>query len=359
MDEITLRLRTEKEARIIIGKSLIGEIGSIIANMYPYKVMVVADKNVPKTIIEHVVQDLKTNDLDTKILLVPGGERVKSLSFIDKLWRLMIDNGLTRKSFIVVVGGGTLLDSVGFAASTYMRGCKLVYIPTTTLSQVDVAIGGKTSINIGNVKNIVGTFYHADIVLIDPSILLTLSHEIYLSGFSEVVKHAIIEGIEGVKFLENRIAGIIERDLNVLEEVVKFSVMVKLNIVEQDYVEDRNIRTVLNFGHTIGHAIESATNYSIPHGYAVSIGLVIESYIANGILGFPREDVERIVRILKLLGLPTKPMVSSTSLLKAMRTDKKFLHGKPVLPLPRKLGLFETIELEWRDIELWVKKLIH
>jgi len=341
-------LKVEQPVNIIIKLGGIRELDKILAEVTPYKVAIITDETIEKLWSKEVEKALESTGVEYHKIILPNGEKCKKLEVAIGIWKTLLNCGFTRDSLLIGLGGGAILDITGFTASTYMRGCHLVYIPTTLLAQVDAAIGGKNSIDFEG-KNIIGTFYHPEYVLIDPRTLQTLPYETFKSGLSEAVKHSIIQGEESFKFIEDNVGKILSRDLGVLSEVIKQSVMTKLNIVTSDYVE-KGKRALLNFGHTIAHSLERALEFKISHGHAVSIGLFLESKLAELITGLPSEDVERIKNLLVKLGLPIKLPLPVEDLVKYMRYDKKFLRGKPRLPLPKRIGEFEIVSLEWEGL---------
>ena len=340
---------------IVIERGAIDRVGEIVGELSPYNVLLVSDREVTKIWAQRVRESLDKANVPLKQVLVPAGERSKTLRIVSRLWKYMLKEGYARDSMIVAVGGGSLLDAVGFVASTFMRGCRLVYVPTTLLAQADAAIGGKTAIDFCG-KNTIGTFYHPECIIIDPTTIKTLPLEEVKSGLVEVVKHATISGEDFFEFVESNIERL-PHDVDLIEEAVKRSVSFKLNIVASDYTDEGGIRALLNFGHTIGHAIEAASNFTIGHGKAVAIGMIYEARIAHELLGFPREQLERLERIVRKLDLPTRTSILPASLLKHLRHDKKFLRGKPRLPLPVRIGEFQLVELKWRGLEEVLSKL--
>ena len=353
MDEVTLELSTRRKARIVIGRGSLEKAPKIIADLNPHLVVAIVDNRVPHRFAEEVIDGLEREGIPVNTLRIDGGENTKSIETVERIWKFMAGSRATRRSLLLAVGGGALLDSAGFAASTYMRGVMSAYIPTTTLAQSDAAIGGKTGIDLAWAKNLVGVFYHPDVVIIDPLILVDLPEDVYLPGFAEVVKHAAIKGEQWVSWLQSRIEGIMARDPQVLDDVVRFSVSAKIDVIKRDYVEN-GVRAFLNYGHTMGHAIEVASNYKVSHGNAVAIGLVAESLLAVETTGFPRDEAQMLIDLVRHLGLPTETTYPADILLDAMRLDKKFLNGNPRIPLPRKLGDFTIVELDWGDIRWWL-----
>ncbi|GAB6148078.1 3-dehydroquinate synthase [Stetteria hydrogenophila] len=357
MDEATLTLRSERRARIVVGNGSLSLLPRLAAGLDSYMAVVVHDPGIPGGLVARVRRGLEEAGLRTLVHPARRGEEAKTIEAVVEIWEFLARAGATRDTLLVAVGGGGVLDAAGFAAATYMRGVKLAYVPTTTLAQADAAIGGKTAIDAAGVKNLVGAFYHPDLVVVDPSILAGAPEEAYTPGFAEVVKHAAIKGREWVEWLRSKAPGVKARDPRVLEEVVKFSVSVKLEVVERDYTE-AGYRAVLNFGHTIGHAVEAASGYRIPHGYAVSVGLNAESRMAVELTGLPEEEAGLLAETLRAFGLPLKAPPLPGDPLAALRLDKKFRRGKPRLPLPRRLGDFEIVEVDWGVLESWVPRLI-
>ncbi len=348
-------LKIKYPVNIIVGPGSIGELSEILTVINPYKIAVIMDEIVERLWFRELEKAIESTGVEYQKIVLPVGEECKKLKVAIEIWGTLLDNGFTRDSLLIGLGGGAVLDVTGFTASTYMRGCHLVYIPTTLLSQVDAAIGGKNSINFEG-KNIIGTFYHPEYVVVDPQILQTLPFETFRSGLSEVVKHAIIQGEESFKFIEDNVEEILSRNINVLTEIIKQSILTKLNIIISDYTE-KGRRILLNFGHTIAHSLEKALDFKISHGHAVSIGLVVESKLAELITDFPSEDVERIRDLLMKLDLPVEPLLPIETLVKYMKYDKKFLRGRPRLPLPKRIGEFEIISMKWERLLKCISEL--
>lgn len=339
-------LRRSWRTKVIIGCGALAELPEVLNELSPPNTLIVADASLKHTWLPRVAALAREAGTRVKEITVGEGEGVKDVETLVTLWRAMTNAELTRKSVVVAVGGGAVLDVAGFAAATYMRGCGLVNIPSTLLAQADAAVGGKTGVNVAG-KNTVGAFHHADAVIIDPSLLSTLPDNAFRAGLAEVIKHAVIEGEAGVRRLESRLASVLRRDPKALEEVIAGSVALKLRVVERDYVES-GVRAVLNFGHTVGHALERATNYGLSHGESVAVGLRVESLMATNLLGFPEAEASRITLLLRRSGLPVRvPGVSAEEVVSAARLDKKFVDGEPRLPLPRRLGDFEIVTLDW------------
>lgn len=353
MAETTLRV--ERHVKVLVGPGSLERLPSIVEEMQPPRILVVSDRALRETWLPKVEGLLEDSGFKPGVIEVLGGEDAKSLDTLVMLWRRMAAERLTRDSLVIGLGGGSVLDVAGFAASTYMRGCRLVNIPTTLLAQADAAIGGKTGINLDG-KNMVGTFYHPDAVIVDPSMLLTLPDHAYRQGFSEIVKHAVIRGEDALSLVEGSTDALRARDPDALGAVIGMSVATKLEIVEAD-PQERGIRVLLNYGHTVAHALERALSYSISHGEAVAIGINVENQLATRLLGFSPSDAERIGNLLEELDLPTRPPLPPAQLLPHMGLDKKFLRGKPRLPLPARLGVFKVVSMEWGELKKWLESL--
>ena len=266
------------------------------------RVLVVTDSGVPKEYAETVCAQCAAPTAVT----LPSGEETKSFSSLQTLCRVMLEKGFTRTDAVVAVGGGVIGDLAGFAASVYMRGIDFFNFPTTLLSQVDSSIGGKTAVNFEGVKNVIGTFYQPSAVLIDPLTLDTLPKRQIASGMAEVIKMAATFDADLFESLENGNLPI--------EEIIARALQIKARVVEAD-TREAGLRRVLNFGHTVGHGIESAEGLGgLTHGECVALGMLVMS---GG------EMRERIRRVLKKWGLPTEIHADISKVLEALSHDKK------------------------------------
>jgi len=262
------------------------------------------------------------------IHLFDDAESAKNLRSVEEITRSLCRAGADRKSLVVAVGGGVVGDVAGFAAASFLRGVKLVHIPTTVVSQVDSSIGGKTGVNLPEGKNLVGAFYPPALVLTDPELLRTLSDREFRGGFAEVIKHAIITDAEMFAMLEKDMEKILRRDRSTLGLLIPRNVQIKARVVSRDERES-GLREILNYGHTFAHALESVTKYRrYQHGEAVAWGMIAAAFLGHE-LGLTRaDDVSRIVALIRRLGpLPPWPRVSAGTLLDAMRSDKKTRAG--------------------------------
>ena len=268
-----------------------------------------------------------------------AGEENKNLLAIEKLWNAFIDAGMDRRSLVVAVGGGVITDLVGFAVSTYMRGCRWVAVPTSLLAMVDAAIGGKTGFDLPQGKNLIGSFYPPELVLIDPNLLSTLPQPEYISGMAEVVKHGIIADT-GLFDLCSQGLATIQQHQN---QIVRRAAQVKIDVIEQDPYE-KGFRAALNLGHTVGHAVEIEREFSLKHGEAISIGMVAEATLAEKMGIAPPGLAGQIAKVLAGLGLPVQlpANVNRAKLVSFMGNDKKKA-GKVVnFALPAAIGQVRT-----------------
>ena len=274
----------------------------------------------------------------TTILEVPDGEEFKSLESAGKLYQQLTEFGAERSTVILALGGGVIGDLAGFVAATYMRGVPLVQLPTTLLAQADSSIGGKTAVNHGKLKNEIGAFYQPRMTISDIATLKTLPQDELTRGLCEVIKYGVIKDEQFFTYLENNLDLIKTLDDNVLEMIVAKSAQIKAEVVENDE-KDIGLRNILNFGHTVGHAVESVSNFRIAHGQAVAVGMLAAAKIAAEIGILDSENVIRLKKLLERAGLMTKlPQLEIKQVMQTMRHDKKVQSGKIRFVLPRSIG---------------------
>ncbi len=280
--------------------------------------------------------------------IVPDGEKHKNIKMTMKIYDFLLKKTIERREPIIALGGGVIGDLAGFVASTYKRGTPFVQIPTTLLAQVDSSIGGKTGVNHHLGKNMIGTFYQPDLVLSDVGMLLTLSEREFKNGLAEVIKYGIIKDQQLFSLLHKKKNKVLDRNTKILHEIVSRCVRIKKEIVEEDEQEQKGIREILNFGHTIGHAIETLTNYSLySHGEAISIGMVGEARIAvrSGLL--EKEDLERIICLISSYGLPIAMPedIPLDDIKSVIMQDKKARNKKIRSPIPIGIGKVHVKEV--------------
>lgn len=301
------------------------------------------------------------NDLGVRnsnvVHLADDAETFKNLRTVESISRELVRSGADRKSLIVAVGGGVIGDVVGFVAASYLRGVALVHVPTTLVAQVDSSIGGKTGVNLPEGKNLVGAFYPPRLILTDPAVLRSLPVREFRGGLAEVIKHSIIADAKMFGYLEQNMAMVLRRDPAALEFLIPRNAAIKARVVTKDERES-GLREILNFGHTFAHALESTTKYRrYQHGEAVAWGMMAAALLAHEIGLCDADYVSRIVRLVRQIGpLPSWPRVPARSLIDAMRSDKKTLHGKLRFVLSPKLGKADSYD----DIPLEaVQRVLH
>ena len=292
-----------------------------------------------------VVRDsLHVAGFDVAELRLPEGEQAKTLDVARQSWDRLLEAGCDRTSTVVALGGGAVGDLAGFVAATYMRGINFVQVPTTLLAQVDASIGGKTAIDHHRAKNLIGAFHQPRVVLVDVSVLTTLPALEFRSGLAEVIKHGIVLDASYFEDLEDSLPALLRRDLPTLERVVAGSCRIKAGVVERDE-QEAELRHVLNYGHTIGHALEAVTGYTRwAHGEAVSLGIVAEAKVAErlGIAG--PETTDRQVRLLQAAGLPVSGLGASPPvIIEALGRDKKARDGRVPFVFAPEIGAFRLV----------------
>jgi|PlaIllAssembly_1097288.scaffolds.fasta_scaffold125477_1 3-dehydroquinate synthase len=316
------------------------------------KAVIITNPVVQSLYGDNLKQHLISAGFNTIILEVPDGEEHKSLESAGKLYRQLTEFGAERTTPVLALGGGVIGDLAGFVAATYMRGMPLVQLPTTLLAQCDSSIGGKTAVNHGQLKNEIGTFYQPKITITDISTLKTLPQNEFINGLCEVIKHAMIIDEQFFDYLEKYLDLAKALDDNVLETIVTKSVQIKKEIVESDE-KDTGLRNILNFGHTVGHAVEAASNFEIAHGQAVAVGLVAAAKIGMEMGTVNINTVNRLKIILRKAGLRTElPQLDINIIMHAMQHDKKIKSGKIRFILPKSIGqVFITDEVSPNIVE--------
>jgi 3-dehydroquinate synthase len=303
---------------------------------------IVTDSNVKPLYGTTLLTELEENHLSAFLFDFPAGEASKALHTYQHLLQQLIRNKFTRKSVIIALGGGVVGDIAGFVAATYMRGISYIQIPTTLLAQVDSSIGGKTALNLPEGKNLLGAFYQPRRVYIDPSLLLTLSKRHYQNGLVELIKHGVIFDSTLFHYLETHIQEIKAQDMNVLSQLIFNSCKIKANIIQQDEYE-QNIRSILNYGHTLAHALEQIENFNLLHGEAVAIGMNYAGKLAVRKDLWCQSEHARQSRLLNAFDLPFHSPHDAQHLVSLMHRDKKAEKGKIIFVLPKAIGAMASI----------------
>ncbi|HKQ36443.1 MAG TPA: 3-dehydroquinate synthase [Verrucomicrobiae bacterium] len=302
---------------------------------------IISDRNVARRYGRKCATLLKGGGFEPTFISVPAGEPAKSLKVVHYCYDQLARHRLERKSFILALGGGVVGDLAGFVAATYLRGLSFVQVPTTLLAQVDSSVGGKVGVNLKAGKNLVGAFYQPRVVLCDLDTLRTLPPREFRAGLAEVIKYGIIYDAALFEQLERVIDRVLSRDAGVLEDIVARCCEIKAQVVAQDETES-GLRAILNFGHTIGHAIEAISGYrKYLHGEAIAVGQVAAARLSAMHSGMAKSDAERIAVLFKRAGLPTTVTLSRPQvarLHKAMLLDKKVAAGEIRFVLAERIG---------------------
>jgi 3-dehydroquinate synthase len=328
--------------QINIGAGLLSQLGRDCKRLgLGARCAIISDRNVAPLYGRKVEASLARAGFEPALITVPAGETAKSLKTVQSCYDQLAAKRLERKSFIVALGGGVVGDLAGFVAATYLRGVAFVQVPTTLLAQVDSSVGGKVGVNLKAGKNLVGSFYQPRLVLCDLNTLATLPARELRAGLAEVIKYGIIYDEPLFKKLERDMPKLLHRDTGTLEAVVARCCEIKAEVVGQDETES-GLRAILNFGHTLGHALEAISHYGrYLHGEAISIGQVAAAGLSKQVLGLPEEHAGRITRLLEQAGLPITAKLSrprQAQLLNAMKLDKKVSRGEVKFVLAKRIG---------------------
>ncbi len=335
---------------IHVDSGLLPRAGALIREMAPaYRYAVITDSNVQPLYGSRLKSQFDPNTID--ILTIPPGETSKTREMWSTLTDRMLISGFGRDSAIVALGGGVVGDLAGFVAATFMRGIPVVQIPTTLLAMIDASIGGKTGIDTPAGKNLVGAFHQPAGVLVDPQVLDTLPLREFRAGIAEVIKYGVIADeayfAEVAKALPELVSAK-ERNSDRLRSVIVRSIEIKTDVVSRDEREN-DLRKILNFGHTIGHAVEVISGYSLLHGETVAIGMALESTVAERIGVAQPGTAAEVIRVLELAGLPTTlPRgFQLDAVLEAMRSDKKRRLGRMMFSFPLRIGAMAGNDTGW------------
>lgn len=329
-----------------IKKGLLSRLGKEIQSIYPNKkIAVVTDQNVYALYGNGVQDNLEKAGFSVKMIVLEPGEQTKSIEQLTSLYGEFIDFGLTRSDLMISLGGGVIGDLAGFAAASYLRGIRYVQVPTTLLAQVDSSVGGKVAVDLPQGKNLVGDFYHPELVLIDPDVLDTLEDTTFSDGMAEVIKYGCIRDksfFKRLKELNSRQAVMDE-----IEEIIYTCCDIKRIVVEEDE-KDVSQRMLLNFGHTLGHAIEAYYNYGkYTHGQAISIGMAAINKICEDQGSTPEGSTQKIEDLLNTHHLPTHLADPNdyAEILPLIKNDKKNLDGSLKVVILEELGQARVMEV--------------
>lgn len=331
----------ERSYPIYISHNYLATLGDTLKNLgLRGKILIITNPTLNKLYGNKTLQSIKSVGYDADIFQIPEGETQKNLDTVSKIYNHLIEKEYSRQTILAALGGGVIGDITGFAAATYMRGIRFIQIPTSLVAMVDSSVGGKTGVNHPKGKNIIGSFHQPSLVFIDTSLLKTLVKEEFIAGLAEVIKYGIIKDEAFFFFLDNNIENILNLSEDEINRIVYTSCKIKADIVEKDERES-GLRAILNFGHTIGHAIETLTNYSTyKHGEAVALGMMAASFIADELEIFSHINVQKIWNLLKRAGLPYRlsKKIPENSIIDQLKRDKKVLDGKVRFVLPTEIG---------------------
>ncbi len=328
---------------IAIASQGLDQLGQLIANLnLGKKVLLVSNPAIFRQYGERAIASLQSAGFEVNSCTIPAGERYKTLTSIEKLYDAALENRLERSSTMVGLGGGVIGDMTGFAAATWLRGINFVQVPTTLLAMVDAAIGGKTGVNHPQGKNLIGAFHQPRLVLIDPQVLNTLPVREFRAGMAEVIKYGIIWDAQLFAQMEqsDRLDQLGYLDTDLLSEILSRSCQAKADVVSKDEKE-AGLRAILNYGHTIGHAVESLTGYRVVnHGEAVAIGMVAAGQLAVNLQLWEQAAQERQLALIQKAGLPKQlpAGVDIEAIIDSLQTDKKVKAGRVRFVLPTQIG---------------------
>ena len=330
---------------IYIGSKLAEELKQFVSvAKFSRKAMLVTDTNVEKIFSGEIRLALESAGLEVKVVIIPAGETSKSLAEAEKIYTEAIEFGLDRKSAVFALGGGVVGDLTGFIAATYLRGVPFVQIPTSLLAQVDSSVGGKVAVNHKLGKNLIGAFYQPKAVFIDLDMLKTLLSREIASGLGEIVKYGVISDSKLFKYIEDNSYKILALEHEVMEHIIARSCEIKADVVSKDEKEG-GLRRILNFGHTMAHAIEEATGYSrYTHGEAVAIGMIGAAYISYKLGRIDEAALNRLQNLIDKLGMVSRAKDCDVDIMfEAIFRDKKTINGKINWVLMDKIGKVSII----------------
>ncbi|MDQ2800961.1 MAG: 3-dehydroquinate synthase [Armatimonadota bacterium] len=331
---------------ILVGHGLLARLGpETVARMGSGKAegrlaVVFSDHSIFRRYGKAVVRSLKDAGFQVHVLTISHGEKRKTLTSIQRFYQALFDQSADRRTVVIALGGGVIGDMAGFAAATYTRGLEFVQVPTTLLAQVDSSVGGKTGVNFGAAKNLIGSFHQPRLVVIDPETLRTLPLRERRSGLAEVIKYGIIGDKDFFALLTREVAGLLDLSSPELEYVLAHSCAMKARVVEQDE-RDEGLRAILNFGHTVGHALESITNYkTYTHGEAIALGMVSAAFVGEEVGVTRPADTSALLDLLRAAGFAVRLDAehSIEEITRLLAWDKKSVGGSARFVLMEGIG---------------------
>jgi len=345
----------DRSYEIVIQPGILSQLGQVLQRAgCAGRVGIVTNPVVNQLYGHGVYRVLRQAGFSPFFIIVPDGEQAKTVKWLAKILDALVTQRVERQDFILALGGGVTGDVAGFAASTYLRGIPFVQVPTTLVAQVDSSVGGKTGVNHPQGKNLIGAFYQPQIVVVDPHVLRTLPSRQWIAGLAEVIKYGMIADKEFFDYLEQHVEGLRTQSDDVMPHIIRRCCEIKADVVAGDERESGR-RRILNYGHTVGHALESWGHYrKWIHGEAVGLGMVQEASMAQYLGMCSKDVVERQDDLIKRVGLPSiMPKMKFLDLWHAMQHDKKVVKGDIHCVLPQRIGEVNVVPLVRKSIRKW------
>ncbi len=340
----------ERSYNILVGNSILSRLGLRLKEFRPSRVAIISNKTVYPLFRDTVLKSLREYNIDAEVILLPDGEEHKDLLWTYYIHGRLLKARFDRNSVLIALGGGVVGDITGFVAATYMRGIRFIQVPTTLLAQVDSSVGGKTGVNHPLGKNMIGSFYQPALVFIDIDTLKTLPEREFRAGMAEIIKYGVIADNSLFDYLKNNRENILSLGESIIH-IIKRSCEIKADVVSQDEKE-AGLRAILNFGHTIGHAIETVTEYrQFLHGEAIAIGMCAAARMAVNLEILSSEEEKKIHELTEMYDLPVDipAGLSPENMLNAIELDKKAVSGKITFILPEAIGKVKIVKEVSRD----------
>lgn len=328
---------------IKIGKGILNNIGQEMVSLgYDDRAVIITNPEIDRLYGDSIRKSMKLVGIKCETIKVDEGEKSKSLIVADEIITRLLELKCERKTPLIALGGGVVGDLTGFVASIYLRGVPFIQAPTTLLAQVDSSVGGKTGVNHKLGKNLIGAFYQPKIVMIDTDVLSTLPDDEFLNGISEIIKYGVINDADLFEYLKENVDLIMKKDVVALKNIIKRSCEIKAYVVSEDELES-GLRAILNFGHTLGHALEATSDYKgIKHGRAIAIGMIFAARLSLKLGICTEHEVDEINNIIKLYGISTEFKIKNVrNIMNAMKLDKKVKDGNINFVLPKSIGKVE------------------
>jgi len=340
---VNLEKKVNDSYNILIENNLSKKLATKIVNdNFGKSYCIITDSKVKRLFGNNLLKQFKNKKVKVNLISFSAGEKYKTVKTVERISEEMLSKNFDRRTCVIALGGGVVGDLAGFVAATYLRGVNFVQVPTTLLAMVDSSVGGKTGVNLSKGKNSFGAFYQPKKVYIDPKFLKKLPKSEIRNGLSEVVKHAIIKDKKFFTYLEENYKKLLSLNPKIMSQVIKRNCEIKARVVEKDEKEI-NYRRIVNYGHTIGHALEVLGNYKkFKHGEAISIGMAVEAGVSQKMGYLSEQEAERIKKLLHNIGLPIKipkdSKFSSKKIMQATQKDKKTINGTVYYALPKSIG---------------------